>query len=47
MKIDTGTLENGESLNEIQRELQKSPLEITKAGGKSTLLTGKIKEEFV
>ena len=31
----------------LERELQKSPLEITKAGGKSTLLTGKIKEEFV
>ena len=31
----------------LKRELQKSPLEITKAGGKSTLLTGKIKEEFV
>lgn len=28
MKIDTGTLENGESLNEIQRELQKSLMEI-------------------
>lgn len=31
----------------LERELQKSPLEITKAGGKSTLLTGKIKEELV
>lgn len=28
----------------LERELHKSPLEITKAGGKSTLLTGKIKE---
>ena len=30
----------------LERELQKSPLEITKAGGTSTLLTGKIKEEL-
>lgn len=30
----------------LERELQKSPLEITKAGGRSTLLTGKIKEEL-
>ena len=30
----------------LERELQKSPLEITKAGGTSALLTGKIKEDL-
>lgn len=30
----------------LERELHNSPFEITKAGGKSTLLTGKIKDEL-